>query len=101
MSKVKGAVHSTWSHHETMIVNLKDWVKRDLETLRTNLSKEVPTLAEDPHVRKTLLRAEDLATQLFDAIRSVVDLAEAEAKKSKKQPVVQKDDDEDDLGLEG
>lgn len=84
MSKVKGAVHNTWSHHETMIVNLRDWVRKDIETLRTNLSKEVPHLAEDPSVLKLLKSAEDMNIQLFDLIRSVVDRAEAEAKKVKK-----------------
>lgn len=101
MSKVKGAVHNTWSHHETMIVNLRDWVRKDIETLRTNLSKEVPHLAEDPSVLKLLKSAEDMNTQLFDLIRSVVDRAEAEAKKNKKRVPVQNDETEEEFVLEG
>lgn len=89
MSKEKGAVHNTWSHHETMIINLRDWVRRDIETLRTNLAKEVPTLAEDPSILKVLKTAEDMNAQLWDLIRSVVDRAEAEAKKQKKAAKVE------------
>mgnify|MGYP003341053922 CR=1 FL=1 len=97
MSKVKGALHNTWSHHESMIVNLRDWVRRDIETLRTNLSKELPQLAEDPSVLKTLRTAEDLSMQLFDTIRSVVDLAEVEAKKAKKPVAAPKTEDDEEL----
>lgn len=81
MSKVKGAVHSRWSHHDTMVVNLKDWVKREIETLRNDIAAEAPKLS--PSTSKLLKSAEDMNAQLFDLIRSVVDLAEAEAKKKK------------------
>ena len=80
MSKVKGARHNTWSHHETMILNLRDWVNREINVLRSDLAKESPSLAENDDVMKTLKSAEGLSVQVFDMIRSVVDLAEKTTK---------------------
>jgi len=92
MSKVKGATHTRWSHHDTMVVNLKDWVKREIETLRNDISAEAPKLS--PSTSKLLKSAEDMNTQLFDLIRSVVDVAEAEAKKKKpKEELVEAPDE--------
>lgn len=91
MGKMKSkpkAAHTAWFHHDTMVVNLRDWVKREIEILRSDLHKEVPHMADDPNVLKILKTADDLNVQLFDLIRSVVDRGEAEAKKLKKaQPV--------------
>ena len=93
MSKVKGAQHSTWSHHETMVVNLRDWVKREIEVLRNDIAKDVPDLSSS--TSKLLKSAEDMNVQLFDLIRSVVDRAEAEAKKKKvAQPAVVQQEEE-------
>lgn len=100
MGKVKGAQHTTWSHHETMIINLRDWVRREISTLHSDLVKEVPHLADDPNVKKILGSAEDMNTQLFDLIRSVTDRAEAEAKKKRAQIVV-KEEKEDDAEFDG
>ena len=95
MSKVKGATHSAWSHHDTMIVNLRDWVRREVNVLRNDMSKEVPSLADDPNVLKILKSVEDMNDQLFHLIRSVVDRAEAEAAKQKKAAkVAQREVDE-------
>ena len=95
MGKVKGAQHTTWSHHETMIVNLRDWVRREISVLHSDLNKDVPHMADDPSVKKLLSSAEDMNTQLFDLIRSVVDRAEIEAKKKKPAKAEAKDDDEE------
>lgn len=100
MGKVKGAKHDTWSHHDTMIVNLKDWVWREINVLRTDLSKNVPHMEDDPSVLKVLKSAEDMNIQLFDLIRSIVDRAEAESKKMKKvekATAVATDPDEDEI----
>lgn len=97
MSKVKGAVHSRWSHHDTMVVNLKDWVKREIETLRNDIAAEAPKLS--PSTSKLLKSAEDMNAQLFDLIRSVVDLAEAEAKK--KKPKVEQAEEPDAEAFDG
>lgn len=84
--------HTTWGHHDTMIVNLRDWVNRELTILRLDLSREVPNLADDPNMEKLLKAADDLNVQLFDLIRSVVDRAEIEAAKAKKTPPAQTED---------
>lgn len=81
--------HTTWGHHDTMIVNLRDWVNRELNILRSDMLREVPCLAEDPNMLKLLKAADDLNLQLFDLIRSVVDRAEVEAVKLKKSTPVQ------------
>jgi len=95
------ANHTVWGHHDTMIVNLRDWVKREIDILRSDLHKEAPHMADDPNVLKILKSAEDLNGQLFDLIRSVVDRGETEAKKLKKnQPAptaVEEEDSEEDL----
>ena len=88
MSKEKGAQSTVWSHHETMVVNLRDWVNRELNKLRTDITKDVPDLIDDPYVSKTMKAAEDMNVQLFDLVRSVLDLAEKKAKA--KQKVVTK-----------
>ena len=85
MSKEKGAQSTVWSHHETMVVNLRDWVNRELNKLRTDITKEVPVLSDDPHVSKTLKAAEDMNVQLFDLVRSVLDHAEKKAKSKPKE----------------
>ena len=91
MSKVKGAVPTTWSHHESMIVNLKDWVNREINSIRNDIAKEAPDLSSS--TSKLLKSAEDMNVQLFDLIRSVAEQAEAAAKKSKKTTKA-KDDEE-------
>lgn len=90
------AATTTWGHHDNMIVNLRDWVKREVDILRSDLDKETPHLAEDPHVSKLLKSAEDMNRQLFDLIRSIVDRAETEAKKLKKAQPVEEDHNEAD-----
>jgi hypothetical protein len=94
MGKVKGAQHTTWGHHDTMIVNLRDWVSRELNTLRLDLAREAPNLADNPDVMRTLSSADDMNARLFDLIRSVVDLAE---KKSKAKPVPAEKEEELDV----
>jgi len=73
----------TWAHHDTMIVNLREWVSREILLLRNDISKHVPDLEDDPNLSKILKAAEDMNTQLFDLVRSVADCAEKEAKKKK------------------
>ena len=92
MGKVKGAKHDVWSHHDTMIVNLRDWVRREINVLRSDLTQQVPALADNSDVMKALQSAEDLNSQVFDLIRSVVDLAEKKAKSSPSK--AEKEDEE-------
>ena len=69
----------TWSHHDTMIVNLRDWVNREVSLLRTDIAKSAPKI--NAATSKILKNAEDLHVQAFDLIRSVADMAEKESKK--------------------
>ena len=85
--KKSGIQHTTWSHRETMLINLRDWVNREIHSVRLDLAREVPHLEDDPSVVKLLKSAEDRTVELFDLIRSVVDRAEIEAKKLNKAPI--------------
>ena len=66
-----------WSHHDTMIVNLRDWVTRELDILRNDIASHAPKLCDS--TSKILKSAEDLNTQMFDLVRRVADMAEKEA----------------------
>lgn len=77
--KSKESIHDKWGHHDTMIVNLRDWVRREIENLRNDIASDAPQLSSS--TSKLLKSAEDMNVQLFDLIRSVVDLAEKQAKK--------------------
>ena len=66
-----------WSHHDTMIVNLRDWVTRELDILRNDIASNAPKLRDS--TSKILKLAEDLNTQMFDLVRTVADMAEKEA----------------------
>lgn len=94
MSKVKGAVSTRWSHHDTMITNLRDWVNREIGSIRNDIASEAPDLSSS--TSKLLKSAEDMNVQLFDLIRSVTESAEAASKKSKKAPKKAEDDETDD-----
>lgn len=71
-----------WSHHDTMIANLRDWFNREVNLLRADIAKSAPKINEA--ASKILKSAEDLHIQAFDLICVVADMAE---KESKKKPV--------------
>lgn len=79
MSKNAKVKSDTWSHHDTMISNLRDWVNREINLLRTDISNSAPNLSSS--TSKILKNAEDLNIQMFDLIRSVAEMAEKESKK--------------------
>jgi len=92
MSKSKRVLHTTWSHHESMLINLKDWVSREISYLRNDINKETPEL--NASTSKMLKSAEDMSTQLFDIVNSVVHLAEKSAKSKKHtEPETQEETD--------
>ena len=79
---MKSAVRpDVWAHHDTMIMNLREWVSREIVLLRNDISKHAPNLDDDPSISKILKTAEDMNVQLFDLVRSIADRAEKEAKK--------------------
>ena len=79
MSKNAKVKSDTWSHHDTMISNLRDCVTREINLLRTDISNSAPSLSSS--TSKILKNAEDLNIQMFDLIRSVAEMAEKESKK--------------------
>jgi hypothetical protein len=94
-NKKQRATHTTWGHHETMIINLRDWVNRELHVLRLDIAREVPHLDDDPNMSKLLKSAEDMNVQLFDLIRGVLDRAEVEAAKVKRSAAKQDSEEAD------
>ena len=82
--KVKGTMHDTWSHHESMIINLRDWVNREIANLHVDAAKEAPHLEEEPHVQKMFSRVEDLKKNLFESLSDLRALLEREAAKAKR-----------------
>lgn len=73
------ATSDTWSHHDTMIVNLRGWVTREIDILRDDITSKAPKLSDA--TSKILKSAEDLNIQMFDLVRTVADMAEKEATK--------------------
>lgn len=90
MSKTK---HTTWSHHETMLINLRDWIKREINLLRNDIDKEVPDLSSS--ASKMLKSAEDMNMQLFDTIGSVILLAEKTSNKKANASSTKKEEHDD------
>jgi len=82
--KTKGATHDTWSHHETMIINLRDWVNREVANLHIDVTKEIPHLDGEPHVQKMFSHVDDLKKRLFDSLSDLRELLEKEAAKAKR-----------------
>ncbi len=80
-------VHNTWGHHETMSINLRDWVRRELDALRIDLSRELPLLNKSTIMLKLLKSIEDTNAVLFNTISEVIEHAEVAAAKIKKNPI--------------
>lgn len=90
MSKTK---HTTWSHHETMLINLRDWIKREINLLRNDIEKEVPDLSSG--ASKMLKSAEDMNVQLFDTVSSIITLAEKTTAKKTASTASKKEEHDD------
>jgi len=84
VGKTKGNRETKWSHHDDMLVNLKDWVSREITSLREAIGKELPEMGADPAIAKSFKSAEDLSVRLFELLDSMVDVAERESNKKKK-----------------
>lgn len=96
--KKKTLPPTTWAHHENMVINLRDWVGREINTLHRDIEKEIPHLEDEPHVRETITRLDGLRTRLFEALSDLVTFAEKESKKvAKKQPPAEKPEATDEL----
>ena len=77
---------TTWSHHENMVINLRDWVGREILALQRDLVKEAPHLEDEPHVAEKISKLGDHRKILFEAMIDLVEIAERESKKVVKGP---------------
>lgn len=83
-TKLITIVPTTWAHRETVQLNLRDWVVREIGMLRYDISKEVPDHINDPSVLETLASIESTNNNLFNTIRSLTERMEKEAIKFRK-----------------
>lgn len=82
--KKKVSNNTTWSHHENMVINLRDWVGREIDALHRDIGKEAPHLDGEPHIAETISRLESLRKSLFETMSDLVEIAERESKKAAK-----------------
>lgn len=66
-----------WGHHDTMIVNLRMWVEREIDNLRNDIRDHAPGLAGKPKLEAALTKAQELNVTLWDQIRVAQEMAEA------------------------
>jgi len=93
--KISKGNHTAWSHHETMIMNLRDWVGREINMLHVNTQKELPHLEDEPHIRKMFSVIEDHKKNLFESLNDLREVLEREASKiAKKVKATAEPDDE-------
>jgi len=66
-----------WDHHDTMIVNLRMWVEREIDNLNNDIRAHAPGLAGKPKLAAALEKAHQLNVELWDQIRAVQEMADA------------------------
>jgi len=73
----KKAVTTVWDHHDTMIVNLRMWVDREIEMLNSDIRTHKPSLVGKPKLAAALEKAQKLNLELWDQIRAAQEMAES------------------------
>jgi hypothetical protein len=68
---------TVWDHHDTMIVNLRMWVEREIDNLNNDIRTHTPGLVGKPKLEAALSKAQELNIQLWDQIRIAQELADA------------------------
>lgn len=68
---------SIWDHHDTMIVNLRNWVDREIDNLSNDISIYTPSLVGKPKLEAALSKAQNLNIQLWDQIRIAQEIADS------------------------
>ena len=68
---------TVWDHHDTMIVNLRMWVEREIDNLNSDIRSHAPGLVGKPKLEAALAKAHELNIQLWDQIRIAQELADA------------------------
>lgn len=96
MKKKATGNHTSWSHHETMITNLRDWVSREITVMHLDVQRELPHLDGEPHIQKMFSNIEDHKKTLFETLSDLREVFERESSKvAKKKPTAQKQEDEE------
>jgi hypothetical protein len=68
---------TVWDHHDTMIVNLRMWVEKEINNLNQDIQTHAPSLVGKPKLEAALSKAQELNIQLWDQIRIVQEIADA------------------------
>ena len=68
---------SVWDHHDTMIVNLRGRVDREIDNLSNDIRIHTPSLVGKPKLEAALGKAHNLNTQLWDQIRIAQEIADS------------------------
>lgn len=68
---------SVWDHHDTMIVNLRMWVEREIDNLNNDIRTHTPGLVGKPKLEAVLTKAQELNAQLWDQIRIAQEMADS------------------------
>ena len=76
VKKKKGEV-TVWDHHDTMIVNLRMWVEREIDNLNNDIRTHTPGLVAKPKLAAVLEKAQELNIQLWDQIRIAQEMADS------------------------
>lgn len=75
--KAKKGKVTVWDHHDTMIVNLRMWVEREIDNLNNDIRSHAPGLAGKPKLEAALAKAQQLNVELWDQIRIAQEMADA------------------------
>ena len=68
---------SIWDHHDTMIVNLRNWVDREIDNLSNDISIHTPSLVGKPKLEAALIKAQNLNSKLCDQILISQEIADS------------------------
>ena len=75
--KAKKGKVTVWDHHDTMIVNLRMWVEREIDNLNNDIRSHAPGLVGKPKLEAALSKAHHLNVELWDQIRLAQEMADA------------------------
>lgn len=82
MKKTKGTRAPEWVRHDDMLINLKDWIGREVNNLKDAIAKSSPQLLDDPKVAGSFRSVDELTDNLFVTLDTIVTTAEKASPKS-------------------
>lgn len=66
---------TVWDHHDTMIVNLRSWVDREIDNINADIDTHAPKLRGKSKLETATKKAQEYNLQLWDQIRIIHDMA--------------------------